>query len=83
MKKGIHPKLHNIKVKTTTGEVITMQSTYGKEGDEIILDLDPHNHPAWTGIDRGAMENMSSIAKYRGKFGKMNFLGNIKENNDG
>lgn len=78
MKKGIHPKLHEVVVKMTNGKTFKTFSTYGKAGDTIILDIDPHNHPAWTGLDRGAMENISSVMKYRKKFGSLNLLDNTQ-----
>ncbi|MBL3567572.1 50S ribosomal protein L31, partial [Rhodovulum sulfidophilum] len=49
MRKDIHPDYHAIEVKLTDGTVVTMKSTYGKEGDTLSLDIDPSVHPAWTG----------------------------------
>ncbi len=74
MRKKIHPKLHEIKIQMTNGETFTTLSTYNK-GDTIVLDLDKHNHPAWTGVDKGAMENIGSVAKHRERFGSFNLLG--------
>ena len=49
MKKDIHPAYHMINVKMTDGTILEMQSTWGKEGDTLALDIDPSAHPAWTG----------------------------------
>ena len=76
MKKGIHPELREITIQMTNGKVFKTMSTY-KRGDLINLDIDPHNHPAWTGIDKGAMENSSGVAKYRKKFGSLNLFSDI------
>ena len=49
MRKEIHPDYHVIDVKMTDGTVVQMKSTWGKEGDQMALDIDPSVHPAWTG----------------------------------
>ena len=41
MKKGIHPEYHMIDVKMTDGTVFQTKSTWGKEGDQMALDIDP------------------------------------------
>jgi large subunit ribosomal protein L31 len=49
MKADIHPEYHLINVKMTDGTVFQTKSTWGKEGDQMALDIDPLAHPAWTG----------------------------------
>ena len=49
MKKDTHPEYHTINVKMTDGSVIQMKSTWGSEGDQLALDIDPSAHPAWNG----------------------------------
>ena len=49
MKKDTHPDYHMINVKMTNGDIIKMKSTWGAEGDQLSLDIDPSAHPAWTG----------------------------------
>ena len=49
MKKDIHPDYHVIDVKMTDGTVVQMKSTWGAEGDQLALEIDPSVHPAWTG----------------------------------
>ncbi len=48
MKKGIHPQYNEYDVVLTTGEVVKMRSTLSRK-DALKLDIDPNNHPAWTG----------------------------------
>ena len=52
MKKDIHPDYHEITVQMTDGSSFTTQSTWGKPGDLMKLDIDPKSHPAWTGVHR-------------------------------
>ena len=40
MKKDLHPEYHKITVVMTDGETFETYSTYGKEGDELKLDID-------------------------------------------
>ena len=49
MKADTHPDYHMINVKMTDGTVIQMKSTWGAEGDQLALDIDPSAHPAWNG----------------------------------
>ena len=49
MKNEGHPDYHMIKVQMTDGTVFETRSTWGKEGDTMVLDIDPLAHPAWTG----------------------------------
>jgi len=49
MKKDTHPDYHMINVKMTNGDIVEMKSTWGAEGDQLALDIDPSAHPAWTG----------------------------------
>ena len=47
MKKGIHPDYHMITVKMTDGTTFQTRTTWGKEGEQMALDIDPLAHPAW------------------------------------
>lgn len=49
MKKDIHPDYHMIKIQMLDGSTYETKSTWGKEGDTLVLDVDPSTHPAWTG----------------------------------
>ena len=45
----LHPDYHQIKVVMTDGTEFVTYSTYGKEGDELHLEIDPDLAP---GVDR-------------------------------
>ena len=45
MKKDTHPDYHVIDVKMTNGDVVQMRSTWGAEGDQLSLEVDPTVHP--------------------------------------
>ena len=49
MKKETHPDYHFITVQMNDGSTFKTRSTYGAEGDTLVLDIDPTTHPAWTG----------------------------------
>lgn len=49
MKAGIHPEYHKIFIQMSDGTKYESRSTWGKEGDTLILDVDPKTHPAWVG----------------------------------
>lgn len=49
MKNDIHPDYHMITVQMLDGSTFETRSTWGKEGDTLVLDVDPSTHPAWTG----------------------------------
>jgi len=60
---------HKIIITMTNGEEFETRSTYGKEGDKIKLDRDPHTHPAWTGsLTSGSTSADSNLAKFNNKY---------------
>lgn len=67
MKAEGHPDYHFITVVMTDGTEYQTRSTYGKEGDRLVLDIDSSSHPAWTGqastIDRGGR-----VSRFKDKF---------------
>lgn len=67
MKKNIHPNYHKIFVQFTDGTKIETKSTWGKEGDVMILDIDSKTHPAWTGVQK-LVDNAGRISKFNSKF---------------
>lgn len=69
MKKGIHPDYHTITVKMTNGETFETRSTFGKEGETLQLDVDPHTHPAWTGGGAFINKNAGKVAEFNKRFG--------------
>ncbi len=73
MKEGIHPDYHFIEVKMTDGTVITMRSTWGKEGDTLALDIDPTVHPAWTGGSSRLLDAGGRVSKFKNKYAGLGF----------
>ncbi len=73
MKKGIHPDYHVIDVKMTDGTVVQMKSTWGKEGDQMALDIDPLAHPAWTGGSQKLMDAGGRVSKFKNKYAGLGF----------
>jgi len=73
MKKDTHPKYHPIGVKLTNGTVIEMKSTWGKEGDQLSLDIDPSVHPAWTGGGTRLMDTGGRVSKFKKKYEGLGF----------
>ncbi|ARC87788.1 50S ribosomal protein L31 [Rhodovulum sp. MB263] len=73
MRKDIHPDYHAIEVKLTDGTMITMKSTYGKEGDTLSLDIDPSVHPAWTGGSSRLMDTGGRVSKFKKKYEGLGF----------
>lgn len=73
MKKGIHPEYHMIEVKTTDGTVFRTKSTWGKEGDQLVLDIDPSVHPAWTGGSTRLMDSGGRVSKFKNKYAGLGF----------
>lgn len=69
MKGEIHPEYHVIDVKMTDGTVVQMRSTWGGEGDQLTLEIDPKAHPAWTGGQRGLMDTGGRVSRFKKKFG--------------
>lgn len=67
MKKGIHPKYHEITVVMTDGSEFKTRSTYGEPGATLRLDIDPKSHPAWTGQHR-LVDSGGQVAKFNKRF---------------
>ena len=73
MKSNIHPDYHRIKVVMTDGAEYFTHSTYGAEGDTLVLDIDPRTHPAWTGGQQQILDRGGRVSRFKNKFG--GFLG--------
>jgi large subunit ribosomal protein L31 len=73
MKKDIHPAYHPINVKMTDGTIVHMQSTWGKEGDTMSLDIDPSAHPAWTGGGTRLLDTGGRVSKFKKKYEGLGF----------
>lgn len=73
MKADIHPDYHFINVKMTDGNVYQVRSTWGKEGDQMALDIDPLAHPAWTGGSARLMDTGGRVSKFKNKYAGLGF----------
>ena len=73
MKKDIHPDYHVIDVKMTDGTVFQTRSTYGAEGEQLSLDIDPTAHPAWTGGGTRLMDAGGRVSKFKNKYAGLGF----------
>ncbi|MFW8634948.1 50S ribosomal protein L31 [Cribrihabitans pelagius] len=73
MKKDTHPEYHTINVKMTDGTVIQMRSTWGSEGDQLSLDIDPTVHPAWTGGTSRLLDAGGRVSKFKKKYEGLGF----------
>ncbi len=73
MKKDTHPDYHLIDVKMTNGDVVQMKSTWGKEGEQLSLDIDPSVHPAWTGGSSRLMDTGGRVSKFKKKYEGLGF----------
>ncbi len=73
MKKDTHPDYHFIDVKMTDGTIVKMRSTWGKEGDQMALDIDPSVHPAWTGSNSRLMDTGGRVSKFKKKYEGLGF----------
>ena len=73
MKKDIHPDYHFIDVKMTDGTILKMRSTWGAEGDQLALDIDPTVHPAWTGGGGRLLDTGGRVSKFKNKYAGLGF----------
>ena len=73
MKPDIHPKYHEITVQMTDGTKFKTRSTWGKEGETLILDIDPKTHPAWSDGKNTSLRRTGQVDKFNTKFGSLNF----------
>ena len=73
MKKDLHPEYHVIDVKLTNGDIIQMKSTWGAEGDQLSLEIDPSSHPAWTGGGTRLLDTGGRVSKFKKKYEGLGF----------
>ena len=64
MKPEIHPDYHEITVQLTDGTTYKTRSTWGAEGDTLVLDIDSKSHPAWTGGGVRLVDRGGQVAKF-------------------
>ncbi|MEM9669051.1 MAG: 50S ribosomal protein L31 [Pseudomonadota bacterium] len=68
MKSEGHPDYHFITVVMTDGTEYQTRSTYGSEGDRLVLDIDPTTHPAWTGGNQTLLDRGGRVSRFKDKF---------------
>jgi large subunit ribosomal protein L31 len=68
MKADTHPDSHMITVQMTDGTTFQTRSTWGSEGDTLVLDIDPTSHPAWTG-GKAQIQDGGRVAQFNKRFG--------------
>lgn len=68
MKAEGHPDYHFITVVMTDGTEYQTRSTYGSEGDRLVLDIDPTTHPAWTGGNQTLLDRGGRVSRFKDKF---------------
>ncbi|MBX9813529.1 MAG: 50S ribosomal protein L31 [Proteobacteria bacterium SG_bin5] len=69
MKTNTHPDYHWIKIQMTDGTTYETRSTWGKEGDVMLLEIDPKSHPAWTGGNQRLVDAGGQVARFNKRFG--------------
>lgn len=69
MKADIHPDYHMITVQMTDGTTFQTRSTWGSEGDTLVLEIDPTSHPAWTGGNQRLLNEGGRVAQFNKRFG--------------
>ena len=57
----------------TDGSVVQMKSTWGSEGDQLALEIDPSVHPAWTGGSSRLMDAGGRVSKFKKKYEGLGF----------
>ncbi len=72
---GIHPKQHAVEIVMTDGSKFNIQTTWGKDGESLRLDVDPKNHPAWQDKSQNFVNaNDERVTKFNKKFGNFDFV---------
>lgn len=68
MKADTHPDYHMITVVMTDGTEYQTRSTWGNEGDRMVLDIDSSSHPAWTGGNSSGLDRGGRVSRFKDKF---------------
>jgi large subunit ribosomal protein L31 len=66
MKTDTHPDYHTINVKMTDGTIFQTKTTWGKEGDQMALDIDPLAHAK-------LMDTGGRVSKFKNKYAGLGF----------
>ena len=69
---GRHPKEHLVNLILSDGSKIQVMTSWGKEGENIHLDVDPKNHPAWQDGSKNFVNTSDlRVSKFKEKFGDL------------
>ncbi len=82
MKAEGHPDYHEITVVMTDGTKYKTRSVWGKPGEEMRLDIDPKNHPAWQGGAQKVIER-GRLNRFEKMYGSFISSGEAKESDEG
>jgi len=69
----MRPDYHFIAVKMTVGTVSHSRSTWVKYGQQMVLDIDPTVHPAWTGGSAKLLDTGGRVSKFKNKYAGLGF----------
>lgn len=67
----------------TDGSVYETRSTWGKEGDTLVLSVDPLVHSAWTKSKGAYIQEGGSAQKFQKRFGKIKAISGSTPKKDG
>lgn len=68
MKKEGHPDYHFIKVQLNDGSSYWTRSTYGAEGQQLTLEIDPTTHAVWTGAQSQIMDRGGRVGRFKKRY---------------
>lgn len=73
MKPNIHPDYHAVTLVMTNGDSLQINSTLGKPGERLLLDVDYRTHPAWVGGVAQLNQKASKVASFNKRFAGIGF----------
>ncbi len=68
MKKEGHPDYHFIKVALNDGSTYWTRSTYGAEGQQLTLEIDPTTHSVWTGAQNQMLDRGGRVGRFKKRY---------------
>ncbi len=68
MKKDTHPNYHFVTVQLNDGTTYKTRTTWGEEGQKLMLDIDPTTHPAWTGGQQQLLDRGGRLSRFNKRF---------------
>lgn len=68
MKKEGHPGYHFVKIQMNDGSSYWTRSTWGKEGQQMTLEIDPTTHSAWTGAQSTMLDRGGRVGRFKKRY---------------